>query len=210
MERVNLLITFNSPFRIGTGAAAEGVDIGLDSEVPFPASSLKGRMREAARVILDLEEPSADPTASDEDDGSDSIGSRDPKDTDMDPRLIRAVFGDEWHDSPWHWDDVAVTMHVVPRVRIRLDEDRVVKPGALRVAEEAVAEHGSVRIWQQGRIEPGEMPLHLALLRASARLVEAVGAEKSRGLGWVTIDIEGGFDPSDVRLVRRAQEEGRV
>lgn len=210
MEQVNLLVAFNSPFRIGSGAAAEGVDIGLDPEVPFPASSLKGRMREAARVLLDLDWPPVGLTASGEEDGSDGTESGDAKDTDRDTRLIRAVFGDEWHESPWHWDDVAVRMHVVPRVRIRLDDDRVVKPGAFKVAEEAVADHGTVRIWQQGTVDPGEMPFHLALLRTCARLVEAVGSEKSRGLGWVTIDIEGGFDPADVRLVRRVQDEGKV
>ena len=208
VESVTLILTFNTTFRVGTGSALEGVDISLDPARPLPASSLKGRMREAARVLLGPDGGSAQPQAPIQQPATRIAESPDPKDTDKDPPLVRAVFGDERRPSPWHWDDVKLEARVVQRTRVRLGEDRVAKPGALRVADEAVARCGRTRIWQQAWVEPGEMPLHLALLRCSARLVEAVGAEKSRGLGWVTLDVENEVPPSDVDLVLRARERG--
>ena len=48
-------ITFHGPFRIATGAAADGLDDTFDPDNPLPASSLKGLMRAHAKNLLSIE-----------------------------------------------------------------------------------------------------------------------------------------------------------
>ncbi len=165
MSSLTLAITFNSPFRIGSGHAGSMLDDVLDRNRLLPGTSLKGVMREAARAMFPM------------------------LDEKTDHALIREVFGTTHNPSPWHWDDaeLGVTPEIRPQARIALDARRRVQAGALFVVETAHAPDATATIWQQSPIDPSRVETHLALLSISARLVEGIGADRRRGLGWVTI-----------------------
>jgi CRISPR/Cas system CSM-associated protein Csm3 (group 7 of RAMP superfamily) len=162
---VRFEIVFHAPFRVGAGRASGGSDITVDHGALLPASSIKGLMRSAAHDLL-----------------------RFPADS------VNAVFGTGWSPSPWSWSDAHVldttggAPAVRPRARIRIDpESSVVAPGALLIADEVLAARAGFTIDRSGWIEPGDSWRHETVLLAAARAVTAVGGDRRRGLGWVTI-----------------------
>jgi len=182
-ETLTLQVAFHTPFRVATGNADDGADTAIDLMVPMPGSSIKGLMRAAARDVLGGLGPRRS-------------GSNPPPDSDR--PLVVAVFGDEPigprrddGDSPWHWDDVQFDADLPAPVlgnRIRLEPTTgTVASGALMVAQQLPPTTGTVQIWRSGRIDPDQIPTHLALLSVASRLVDGAGGDRRAGTGWVTL-----------------------
>lgn len=165
---IQLTIHFNTPFRVGTGSAGGGIDDVVDRENPLPATHLKGLMRAAARSVLP---------------------GRPDGDKYLDQPLTDAVFGTPRHPSPWHWGDAHLSAQprIEPRVRIKLNAQRIAEPGSLFVGEEMAVAAATATIWLRGSVPSDQLPRHVALLDLSARLVESIGSSRRRGLGWVTV-----------------------
>lgn len=154
-------IEFHAPFRVASGRAGDGSDTTVDRAALLPASSLKGLMLSAARDLLKFPHSQVD-----------------------------AVFGTAWQPSPWGWSDAAMTeeARIRQRTRIRIDPATgTVVPGALLVADEVLAARAEFSIDRTGWIEPAQAGLHETILLAAARSVTAVGGDRRRGSGWVTV-----------------------
>jgi CRISPR/Cas system CMR subunit Cmr4 (Cas7 group RAMP superfamily) len=155
-------IVFHTPFRVAAGHAGDGSDTTVDRAALLPASSLKGVMLSAARDLLRFPRPWVD-----------------------------AVFGSpDRRQSPWGWSDAELVgdADVRPRTRIRIaPETGTVVPGALLVADEVLALRAEFSIDRTGWIEPDAEATHETVLLAAARAVTAVGGDRRRGLGWVTV-----------------------
>ncbi|MFE9187845.1 RAMP superfamily CRISPR-associated protein [Micromonospora haikouensis] len=162
-------IGFHGPFRVATGRAGDGSDSVIDREVPLPASSIKGVMRSAARDLLKLPAP-----------------------------LVEAVFGAAWQPSPWSWSDATLSgagdvaglepLRVRARARIQIsDVTHTAVDGALAVGEEILAHRATFTVRRNGPVPAADLPRHEAVLTASARAVTALGGDRRRGLGWVSI-----------------------
>jgi CRISPR/Cas system CMR subunit Cmr4 (Cas7 group RAMP superfamily) len=158
---VRFEIIFHTPFRVSSGHAGDGSDSTVDRAALLPASSLKGVMLSAARDLLKF------------------------------PQLgVDAVFGTPWHQSPWGWSDAVLVgeANVRPRTRIRIEPGTfTVAKGALLVADEVLAASAEFSIERTGWIEPGQEDSHEAILLAAARAVTAIGGDRRRGSGWVTV-----------------------
>lgn len=158
-------ITFHGPFRVATGRAGDGTDSVVDRDVPLPASSIKGVMRSAARDLLNLPQS-----------------------------LVEAVFGSAWQPSPWSWSDATLTsdgdapLRVRARARIQISEaTHTAVDGALAVGEEILAHRAVFTVQRNGPVPTADLPRHEAVLTAAARAVTALGGDRRRGLGWVSI-----------------------
>lgn len=174
-------ISFHGPFRVATGRAGDGADSVIDREAPLPASSIKGVMRSAARDLLNLP-----------------------------PHLVEAVFGAAWQPSPWSWSDAAFTgggdatlsdgdgdgdggagaepLRIRARARIQISEaTHTVVDGALAVGEEILAHRAIFTVRRSGPVPADDLPRYEAVLTAAARAVTALGGDRRRGLGWVSI-----------------------
>lgn len=175
MTTITLTITFNSPFRIATGSAGVSADQVIDRENPLPASSLKGVLRDGARQLLP-------PIV--RNDGWD------------DHPLVSAVFGAPGsRQSPWHFSDGEIEdPRYKSRVRIAVGENRRVKPGAMFLGEELYASQATATITRVRPLSDEETRLHSALLHVASRLVDGIGADRRRGLGWVSV----GTDSADM------------
>jgi CRISPR/Cas system CSM-associated protein Csm3 (group 7 of RAMP superfamily) len=158
---VRFEIEFHTPFRVSSGQAGEGSDAAVDRAALLPGSSLKGVMRSAARDLLRFPGP-----------------------------LVEAVFGAPGRESPWGWSDAALAGDPVirPRTRIQIgDGTGTVIPGALLVADEVLAVKAEFSVERTGWIAPAERPAQETVVLAAARAVTAVGANRRRGIGWVTV-----------------------
>jgi CRISPR/Cas system CMR subunit Cmr4 (Cas7 group RAMP superfamily) len=161
-------ISFHGPFRVATGRAGDGADSVIDRAVPLPASSLKGVMRSAARDLLKL-----------------------PK------QLVDSVFGTAWQPAPWSWSDATFTpngdaaaeaLRVRARARIQIsDTTHTVVDGALAIGEEVLADQATFTVRRSGPVPDDRLDRHEAVLIAAARAVTALGGDRRRGLGWVSI-----------------------
>lgn len=183
-EELEFRVTFHSPFRVATGRSGEGLDSTVDLADPLPASSLKGAMRDAASTILAA-----------------------------DPILISRVFGSPRDSSPWTWSraepltesgDVADAWQSSSvQTRVVIDEETHTVVEDLIVFAETV-EHPAARftVQQTGCIDAAALDAHRALLRASASAVHHIGANRTRGLGWVTVAEAGGvISAADLELI---------
>ncbi len=172
-------IVFHTPFRVASGHARDGSDTTVDHAALLPASSLKGVMLSASRDLMRFPRPWLD-----------------------------AVFGGPaWRESPWGWSDATLPdgTDVRPRTRIRIEpETGTVVPGALLVADEVLAARAEFSIDRTGWIEPGEERTHETILLAAARAVTAVGGDRRRGLGWVTVTpVEPQWSDAHLRAATR-------
>jgi CRISPR/Cas system CSM-associated protein Csm3 (group 7 of RAMP superfamily) len=153
-------IDFHGPFRIQTGAAADGLDATFHPDNPLPASSIKGLMRAQAQLVLGVAVP-----------------------------IVEEVFGSPRAGSPWWWSDAEVEdARAMVRTSTRIDQDTgTVFPGAVRTAAELWPARGSFQIRRRGLVPDERVAQHLAVLAASARAVTALGSDRRRGLGWVSM-----------------------
>ncbi|WP_146778715.1 RAMP superfamily CRISPR-associated protein [Actinomadura craniellae] len=153
-------IHFHGPFRVATGSAADGLNASYDEENPLPASSLKGLMRAHAVRPLRLPEP-----------------------------LVGEVFGDRWNRTPWSWTDAEITGGVGRiRTQSRIDpRTHTVADGAMFTSGELWPAGASFAIVQRDAVDPDRIELHQAVLIAAARAITALGSDRRRGLGWVSV-----------------------
>jgi CRISPR/Cas system CMR subunit Cmr4 (Cas7 group RAMP superfamily) len=158
---VSFEVAFLTPFRVAAGRAADGADSVVDRQALLPASSLKGVMLSAARDLLLLPD-----------------------------QLVGEVYGHRgWQASPWSWSDGRADRDDVRvRARIQIDGDTgAVVDGALAVAEEVLAHRATFTVRQSGHVLPNRRAVHVAVLTASGRAVTALGGDRRRGLGWVSV-----------------------
>ena len=202
---VEFRITFHSPFRVGTGGGDTQTDRALDPDNPLPASTVKGLMRDAARILLPVRPA---PTESN-------------PDRVHDHPLVDAVYGGRPAEggravpSPWHWEDGELEAYpdqdgwdgtpVTQRVRIALT-DGVVKKHALVVGDELWASSALVQIWLRGSLSAEHQELHRALLMWSAALMDGLGGDRRRGLGWASVHIPQA-DEKSLQVIRSAAAE---
>lgn len=161
-------ITFHGPFRVETGSTRAGVAATVNWDDLLPASSLKGLMRASARQLLSGH-----------------------------PALIDEVFGGSGssgrhHASPWHWDSARFGDEQVrrdQRARVSIDPDTGAgRPGFLFLGEEVwVDGPASFEVIQHRPLDPAVRARHQAVLAAAAAGVHALGSDRRRGLGWVTV-----------------------
>lgn len=158
-------ITFHGPFRVETGSTRDGLAATVDRSDLLPASSLKGLMRASAGLLL----PHRDD-------------------------LIIEVFGGRTASgrrvaSPWHWESADLDPRRVEfdrRARIAIDpRTGAGQPGFLLFGEEVWARTTWFDITRRLPLNGAE-PRHRAVLAAAAAGVHALGADRRRGLGWVT------------------------
>lgn len=158
MVAIELQIIFHGPFRVATGWAGRGSDNTVDLAVPLKGSTLKGVMLASARLLLPARH-----------------------------NLVETVFGSTRQPSPWSWSSAqALDPAVRRRARVAIDPDRhVAVDKKLFVSEEVWATEARFQIHPMGRIDNARA--HELVLMASAHGVHALGADRRRGLGWVTV-----------------------
>lgn len=170
-------ISFHGPFRVATGSALEGLDATYDELVPLPGSSLKGLMRAHAGQLLGVHDT-----------------------------WVEAVFGSRTQPCPWHWSDATVT-DAVGKVRSRIeinDATWTTADKALLTAAEIWPVAGSFDITNRAHIEDAPQ-VHEAILSGSARAVTALGSDRRRGLGWVSITPERAWDDELLEALRASR-----
>ncbi|MFF0520682.1 RAMP superfamily CRISPR-associated protein [Actinomadura nitritigenes] len=153
-------IRFHGPFRVATGAAADGLNASYDERNPLPASSLKGVMRAHAAKPLKITEA-----------------------------LVDEVFGGRRDRSPWSWTDAEIT-DGTGRVRTQSRLDPVthtVAKGALFTSGEMWPAGANFEIIQRDAIDATRIDLHRAVLMAAARTITSLGSDRRRGLGWISV-----------------------
>ncbi|MCP2170355.1 RAMP superfamily CRISPR-associated protein [Goodfellowiella coeruleoviolacea] len=163
---MRLELTFHGPFRVSTGDARSGVAGTVNRDDLIPASSLKGLMRASAALLLPHHED-----------------------------LIAEIFGGRTttgrrHASPWHWAPVrfAEPPKIRQRARIAVDPDTgAVKPDFLALNDEVWATTGSFEIVRHRPLSTGAHARHVTVLACAAAGVHALGADRRRGLGWVSV-----------------------
>lgn len=165
IDTLILELRFHGPFHVLTGSAGKGIDDTVDESNPLPESEVKGLMRASATR---LEVP---------------------------PGLLAEVFGVRAQDSrtdggsPWAWS-CHPPEHVQTRVRTSVPIDPATgtsRAGAIRFADELWATTMRVEVERMGWVPAERIDTHLRVLRASARGVNAVGSDRNRGYGWVTV-----------------------
>lgn len=164
MVALRFEVRFHTPFRVASGVAGDSADTTIDWAAPLPASSLKGVMLSAARDLLRLP-----------------------------PDWVKEVFGADRQPSPWSWSDAVPStrsgdVKIRTRARIRIEPDTgTVAPGALAYGQEMLAHRAEFTIERSGWIPPANRSDHQHVIVASARAVTAVGGDRRRGLGWVSV-----------------------
>lgn len=168
-------IRFHGPFRVATGLAAPGVDATVDLRHPLPATAMKGLARHAARVQLAL-----------------------PSD------LVDDVFGTAAHPSPWSWGDGQFppgALVTSVQAQVRIDPTT----GTAHAAERALL--FGEQLWCKPNVTatldveltsalPRErLEDHLAVVVGAMCSVHSLGSSRRRGLGRVTVRLEGTTGP---------------
>lgn len=109
----------------------------------------------------------------------------------------------------WHFSDARVDAaedRYRSRTRVSIDEQRRARPGALFVGEELHIPKATATISQIGLVPEERKRAHVALLHLSARLVDGLGSDRRRGLGWVTITSDAPDDVATmIDIVRGSQ-----
>ncbi|MBO3752843.1 hypothetical protein J5X84_42915 [Streptosporangiaceae bacterium NEAU-GS5] len=171
-------IQFHGPFRVSTGGAHSGLDETFDPANPLPASSLKGLMRSNAKLLLRIGE-----------------------------QVLAEVYGSRERRSPWWWSDATLTQ-TMPAIRTRLTIDpatHTAKDTALVTSGELWAREGWFEVRHRDRVDPDRLDVHRAVLTASALAITALGADRRRGSGWVSVTSDDGWDQAMQELLGRAR-----
>lgn len=166
---MNVEITFHGPFRVGAGTGRTGLGKTVNRDEMIPASSLKGVMRATATWLL----PGRDDLIAEVFGGSGGAGENAPN-----------------HATPWRWTPVRLdgAVESVARARVSIDS----ATGAARrehlvVGEEVWARGAHFSVVPGGRVPPSRRRTHQVVLSCAAAGVHALGGERRRGLGWVTL-----------------------
>jgi CRISPR/Cas system CSM-associated protein Csm3 (group 7 of RAMP superfamily) len=173
-------IVFHGPFRVATGAASDGLDAAFDPASPLPSSSLKGLMRDQAKRVLQV-----------------------------DPALVEEIFGSPGSPSPWWWSDAAIDFGPpgrdgAERVRTQLQIDQATFTAVdktLRTSGELWPSGAEFEVRRRRAIPGGESARHEAVLSARARAITALGSDRRRGLGWVSVIPDTPWDDASHQLL---------
>jgi RAMP superfamily len=180
---LGFIVTFHTPFRVGTAHARDGVNAALDPDDPLPADHIKGVMRAAASGLFGHE--------------------RHP--------VVLQVFGSTRMPTPWSWSNarpMTDDWHIDLRQRVRIDEKtHSAKKGHLILGEQAWAPEARFTVTRAGimpRAPQGTLTEadHVLVLRCAAAGVHGLGAWRRRGLGWVGVTLEEPVTAEDVRALR--------
>lgn len=152
-------IAFHGPVKVGTGRAGNGRDDTLDPDLLLPASALKGLMR--AESLRLFGKPHTD-----------------------------QAFGTARAPSAWHWSDADISPD--PRIqvgaRVRLDaEAEAAERGGVFLTEHIWPERATFAVTRMARLEPAEAAEQADVITAAALSVHSIGADRTRGFGWVTV-----------------------
>jgi RAMP superfamily len=179
-------IVFHGPFRVASGAASDGLDAVYDAANPLPSSSLKGLMRDQAERVLRV-----------------------------DPALVDEIFGSAAGPSPWWWSDAVVEFGPpgrdgAERVRTQLQIDQATFTAAdttLRTSGELWPARAEYEVRRRRAIPEGTVARHEAVLYASARAICALGSDRRRGLGWVSVIPDAPWDEARHQLLLSCRED---
>jgi CRISPR/Cas system CSM-associated protein Csm3 (group 7 of RAMP superfamily) len=174
------MIAFHGPFRVAAGASSDGLDETYSEANPLPSSSLKGLMRAHAAQTL-------------------RVGDR----------WLEQVFGSAWRPSPWWWSDAVITTAPATvngpgrvRTRVRIDPATFTTvPKAIQTVGELWPASAEFEVRRRGQVPEGQLAAHEAILAGSARAVTALGSDRRRGLGWVSIIPEPPWDEVQQQLL---------
>ncbi len=175
MTEVQLTFEFHGPFRIATGEPRAGLATTVDRNRLLPPSAVKGLMRSCARDLLRL-----------------------------DSDVIAEVFGGDDQrgrrtSTPWHWGSPVFDTEpqVETRSRIAIDGDTgTAAPGAFFLNEEVWASTARMRLSLKQALAAPDQARHRTVLSCAAAGVHSFGADRRRGLGWVTIRPDPPVDES--------------
>jgi CRISPR/Cas system CSM-associated protein Csm3 (group 7 of RAMP superfamily) len=178
-------ILFHGPFRVASGAASDGLDAAYDAANPLPSSTLKGLMRDQAERVLGVV-----------------------------PALVDEIFGSSAAPSPWWWSDAEIEFGPpgrdgAERVRTQLQIDRTTFTAAdktLRTSGELWPSSARYEVRRRRAIPDSRVARHEAVLSASARAICALGSDRRRGLGWVSVIPDVPWDDAGLRLLLSARE----
>lgn len=173
-------ILFHGPFRVASGGASDGLDADYDSANPLPSSSLKGLMRDQAERVLGINRA-----------------------------LVDEVFGSAATPSPWWWSDAEIDPGPsgcagTGRVRSQLQIHSATFTAidmSLRTSGELWPASARFEVRRRRAIPHGKVPLHEAILSASARTISALGSDRRRGLGWVSVILDEPWDDARQQLL---------
>jgi CRISPR/Cas system CSM-associated protein Csm3 (group 7 of RAMP superfamily) len=175
-------ITFHGPFRVAAGASSDGLDETYDAANPLPSSSLKGLMRAHAEQVLKVSEP-----------------------------RVAEVFGSGRVPSPWWWSDAVIAASPAApagggphriRTRVRIDPDTFTAAGkAMQTAGELWPASAEFEVRRRGPVPAGRIAVHEAILAASSRAITALGSDRRRGLGWVSVVPDLPWDDAQLHFV---------
>lgn len=180
---MRFMIIFHGPFRVAAGASSDGLDETYHAANPLPSSSLKGLMRAHAENVLDVSES-----------------------------MLEEVFGSRRTKSPWWWSDATIASDPaspVPggrphrvRTRVRIEAGTfAAAEGAMHTAGEVWPASAEFEVRRRGPVPAGRIASHEAMLAGSARAITALGSDRRRGLGWVSIVPEFAWDDAQQQLL---------
>lgn len=175
-ETMTFSIAFHGPFRVSTGDAGEGTNDTIDVRNALPSTSLKGRMRATAAQLLGEH---AD--------------------------IVQQVFGSNRYESPWRWRNAVPEggswQEPKAAARVRIDPERhAADPDMLGISQQTGARTATFTISLRGRLAPDALLTHKRVLAISAQATRSLGANRRRGLGWISITCTNHtLDPDDVR-----------
>lgn len=185
MTALTFEITFHSPFRVSTGTARAGVDATADMTDPLPATSLKGLMRASAATLL----------------GPNTA-------------LVNEIFGSPATPSRWRWSnarpDPGGWHPAQPAARVRIDPTtHTAAPGMLATTEQTGACHAEFTVSPARTITTGTLTADAVerdrlVLAVAGQAIRSLGANRRRGLGWVTVRCQD--FPIDQSVTRRFLE----
>lgn len=194
--RIDLCAHFDGAFNVGTGAmGGSSADRPLLTDwrgLPMvPASSLKGRLRHTCRRLADAigQEPCGDPVA---EAMCQPVG-------DERPCVICRLFGSPWMESPLTFTNLTlvepeflVEASTPPPTGLRhgvgLSRRRRVAQDGLLYTTEVFQPGGTVTLAGEifGVVDENDV----GLLVAGLENLLALGADRSRGMGWCDLDFE--------------------
>ena len=176
-------VKFRSPFLIGGVAPGDGFDLRGDHAVPFPSSSVKGRLRAEAKLVLSI-----------------------------DQEVIKEIFGIAEHGGMWWFSDVEVKNPMFELAnRVAMDPDNPDSGRSdehqLVFFEHCWADEGEFDIEPLVPIDDAKRQQHEAVLQAAAMSVTNIGGMRRRGHGWVDITPEENPDRQELlKIVRELQK----
>lgn len=169
-QELTFVVRFHQPFLVASGNAGRGLNTLGHAGAPVPASQLKGAMRAAAQHVLCIDQKKLKPI----------FGSAEEK-------------GKRATSGAWGWSNLGPTDAFIrwSAARNRIDSvTGTVMHEALAFEEELWQKPGATATFCIDRLKPLEPDMvqqHIAVLQAAACATTALGHNRNRGMGAVTI-----------------------